>query len=134
VNNFFSVSLIPRANDPYGFAGKVQGISGNLEKPKTLAKAVFQTLLANTQTHGEVRRAFVAALCGSGSYPLSIMLRDYIPEITDFTDEEKTIMWEACEKNSQVSNADRVPETVDKAIGKPKKPAEAPPESDDVPF
>ena len=120
--------------DPYGFAGKVQGISGDLEKPKTLAKSVFETLLANPQMHGEVRRALVTALSGSGSYPQSIMLRDYIPEITDFTDEEKTAMREACEKNSQVSNAYKVPETIYKTFGKPKKPAEAPPESDDVPF
>ena len=62
------------------------------------------------------------------------MLRDYIPEIADFTDEEKTIMREACEKNSQVSHAYRVPETIYKAFRKPKKPAEAPPEPDDVPF
>lgn len=120
--------------DPYGFAGKVQGISGDLKKPTMLAKAVFETLLTNPQTHGEVRRAFVTALCGSGSYPQSIMLRDYVPEITDFTDEEKAAMREACENNDQLLNAYKVPETIYKAFGKPKKPAEAPPESDDVPF
>lgn len=120
--------------DPYGFAGKVQGISGDLEKTKTLAESVFETLLSNPQTHGEVRRAFVTALCGSGSYPQSIMLRDYIPEIADFTDEEKTEMREACEKNDQVSNAYKVPETIYKAFGKPKKPAKTTPKSDDVPF
>jgi hypothetical protein len=120
--------------DPYGFAGKVQGISGDLENPEMLAKSVFETLLANPQIHGEVRRAYVAALCGSGSYPQSILLRDYVPQITDFTDEEKTAMRQACEKNSQVSNAYKVSETIYKAFGKPKKKAEAPPESDDVPF
>jgi hypothetical protein len=120
--------------DPYGFAGKVQGITGDLEHSKTLAKSVFETLLANPQTHGEVRRSFVTALCGSGSFNQSIMLRDYIPEIADFTDEEKAAMREACEKNTQVEQAWKVPETIYKAFGKPKKPAEAPPESDDVPF
>ena len=120
--------------DPYGFAGKVQGINGDLEKPESLAKSVFETLLANPQTHGEVRRGFVTALCGSGSFNQSITLRDYIPEITDFTDEEKAAMKEACEKNSQVAQAWRVPETIYKAFGKPKKPVEAPSESDDVPF
>jgi hypothetical protein len=120
--------------DPYGFAGKVQGISGDLEKPKTLAKSVFDTLLTNSQTHGEMRRAFVTALCSSGSFAQSIMLRDYIPEIADFTDEEKTAVREACEKNDQVSKAYKVPETIYKAFGKPKKAAEAPPQSDDVPF
>lgn len=120
--------------DPYGFAGKVQGISGDLEKPKTLAKAVFETLLANPQTHGEVRRAFVGALCDSDSFNQSILLRDYIPEITDFTDEEKTAMREACENNGQVSQAWRVPETIYKAFGKPKKSVAKPAEADDMPF
>jgi hypothetical protein len=120
--------------DPYGFVGKVQGISGDLEKPKKLAELVFETLLSNPQTHGEIRRAFVTALCGSGSYPQSIMLRDYITEIADFTDEEKTAMREACEKNDQVSNAYKVPDTIYKSFGKPKKPAKETPQSDDVPF
>lgn len=120
--------------DPYGFAGEVQGISGDLEKPKPLAKSVFETLLANAQTHGEVRRAFVRALCESGSFNQSNLLCDYIPEIADFTDEEKIAMQEACEKNSQVEQAWKVPETIYKAFGKPTKPATKPAETDDAPF
>jgi TIR domain-containing protein len=119
--------------DPYGFAGKVQGINGNLEKPKTLAKNVFETLLANPQTHGEVRRGFVTALCDSDSFNQSILLRDYIAEIPDFTDEEKDGMREACESNSQLSNAWKVPETIYAAFGKPKK-SKSPRKSDDVAF
>lgn len=121
--------------DPYGFAGKVQGISGSLEQPKALAKAVFETLLANPQTHGDVRRALSKAFCESGSFNQSIQLRDYIPNIADFTDEEKTAMRHACETNDQLASAYKVPETVYKVFGKPKKkPADAPQESDDVPF
>jgi hypothetical protein len=119
--------------DPYGFAGKVQGISGNLEKPKILAKNVFETLLGNPQTHGEVRRGFVTALCASESFNQSIMLRDYISVIADFTDEEKDAMREACETNSQLSNAWKVPETVYGAFGKPKK-SKAAKKSDDAVF
>jgi hypothetical protein len=120
--------------DPYGFAGKVQGISGSLEKPDKLAEAVFETLLANPQTHAEVRRAFVTALCGSGSYIQSILLRDYIPEITDFTDEEKAAVREACETNDQLSNAYKVSDTIYKAFGKLTKAIEKPSESDGTPF
>jgi hypothetical protein len=61
-------------------------------------------------------------------------LRDYIPGITDFTDEEKTAMREACEKNNQVSDAYKVSETIYKAFGKPMKLAAKPQEADDVPF
>jgi hypothetical protein len=121
--------------DPYGFAGKVQGLSGSLEQPKALAKAVFETLLANPQTHGEVRRALAKAFCESVSFNQSIQLRDYILNIADFTDEEKTAMRDACESNYQLTNAYKVSETVYKAFGKPKKkPANAPQESDDEPF
>ena len=121
--------------DPYGFAGKLQGISGSLEQPKPLAKAVFETLLANPQTHGDARRAFSKAFCESASYNQSIQLRDYIHQIVDFTDEEKAAMRAACEGNSQLANATRVPEAVYRAFGRPmNKPATALQESGDVPF
>jgi hypothetical protein len=109
--------------DPYGFAGKVQGISGKLEHSKTLAKSVFGALLANPQTHAEMRHALARAFCSARSYPHAIMLRDYIPEITDFTDAEKASMSDACESNDQLANAYKVPETIYKAFGKPPKPA-----------
>lgn len=109
--------------DPYGFAGKVQGISGNLEQPKSLAKSVFGALLTNPQTHAEMRHALARAFCSAGSYPHAIMLRDYIPEITDFTDAEKASMRDACKSNDQLANAYKVPETIYKAFGKPPKPA-----------
>ena len=120
--------------DPYGFAGKVQGITGDLEKSKTLAKSIFDTLLANPQTHNEMRRALVTAFCEAGSFIHAIMLRDYIPEITDFTDEEKTSMRDACETNSQLSGAYMVPETIYKAFGRPAKPASIPEAGNEVPF
>ena len=121
--------------DPYGFAGKIQGISGSLDQPKALAKAVFETLLSNPQTHGEVRRAFARAFCESGSFNQSIQLRDYIPNIADFTDDEKTAMSHACESNDQLKSSYKVSKTVYKAFGEPKKnPANTSQESDDVPF
>jgi hypothetical protein len=121
--------------DPYGFAGKLQGISGSLEQPEVLAKGVFETLLANSQTHGEVRRAFSRAFCASGSFGQSILLCDYIPKIADFTDEEREAMKDACQSNSQLTKAYKVPETVYRAFGNPKrKPSDSPHESDDLPF
>jgi hypothetical protein len=91
-------------------------------------------MFANPQTHGELRRALVAALCGSASYSQSILLRDYIPGITDFTDEEKTAMRDACEKNSQVSNAYKVSDTIHKAFGDPTNLGAKSVEVDDMPF
>ena len=121
--------------DPYGFAGKVQAISGDLEKPKILAKSVFETLLSNPQTHGEVRRSFVKAFCESSSFNQSILLSDYITKIADFTDEEKTAMKAACESNSQLGSAFKVPEIIFNAFGKlKKKTIKSSQESVDVPF
>jgi hypothetical protein len=119
--------------DPYGFAGKIQGISGNLARPRELAKSLFETLLTNPQTHGEARRAFVVALCDSSSYSQSILLRDYVPQILDFTDEEKVALRKACEKNSQIAQAYMVTEVIYNTVGEPSPPTK-PPEVDDVPF
>lgn len=116
--------------DPYGFAGKVQGISGRLESPTSMARNIFETLLGNPQTHNEARRCLVTAFCHSKSFNQSIALRDYIPQISDFTDSEKDAMRTASEANYQLSNAYKVQETVYKAFGKPVTP----PKSEDIPF
>jgi len=120
--------------DPYGFAGKVQAISADLGNPETLAKFLFSTLLLNSQTHGEMRRALVTAFCNSGSYIQSIMLRDLVAEVTDFTDSEKQMMIDACEQNDQLVNAYKVAETIYSKFGKPKKSKANLPDVDDVPF
>lgn len=120
--------------DPYGFAGKVQGISGTLEQPKALAKAVFETLLNNPQTHGELRRAYSKEFCESRSFNQSNQLSNYITKITDFTDAEKEAIRNACESNSQLANAWNVPETVYRTFGKPQKKPAAQKKSDALPI
>jgi hypothetical protein len=122
--------------DPYGFAGKLQGITGNFDNPKPLAKAVFETLLANPATHGDVRRALVKEFCESGSYNQSRQLCESITKITatDFTDEEKAMMRNACTSNPQLASAFGVPEAIHKAFGTPKKEPAPPQQLDKVPF
>jgi hypothetical protein len=119
--------------DPYGFAGKVQGISGDLARAEPLAEAIVQSLLTNPQTHGEMRRALVAAFSEADSFLMALRLRDQILDVTDFTDEEKAALRNACQANDQVAGAHRVPESIYKAFGKP-VPAANPNESDAVPF
>jgi hypothetical protein len=91
--------------DPYGFMGRNQGLGGTLEQPKELAKAVFETLLANPRSHGDVRRAYVRAFCESNSYRQTQLLCPYLRQITDFTDEEKVSIRAATRGNSQLSGA-----------------------------
>jgi len=119
--------------DPYGFAGKVQGISGNLVKPEPLAIAIVNGLLTNPQTHGEMRRALVSAFAGATSFAMAIALRKLVVEITDFTDEEKVTLQNACTENDQVDGAFGVAEAIYKVFGKPRAP-EPRHDPDDVPF
>ena len=105
--------------DPYGFAGKVQGVRGNLEHPDSLANRILDVLLANPQTHSEMRRGLVPAFCGVASFPLAIDLCKKIVAETGFTDDEKAAMRKACTENDQVAGAFGVPAAIYKAFGKP---------------
>jgi hypothetical protein len=120
--------------DPYGLAGKVQGVSGSLEKPKTLASSLVNTLLLNSQTHGEMRRAIVSAFCEAESYIMAQTLKRLILKIEDFTNEEKVAMQNVCTSNGNISGAWNVPETIYKAFGKPPEPRVVSQQDDDVPF
>ena len=120
--------------DPYGFAGKVQAITGNLDRLEVLAAPILKSLLTNPQTHGEMRRALVAAFCDADSYSMALTLRDHIIELTDFTEEEKTAFRKACTENDQVSGAYGVSTAIYKVFGKPPGPKPIVQEGNDVSF
>ena len=104
--------------DPYGFAGKYQGVSGSLKQPAELASSMAKTLLANTQTHMEMRRSIVTAFSEANSFSMAIALRRLIVDVTDFTDEEKVTLRKACAENDQVGGAFGVAKAIDAAFGK----------------
>jgi hypothetical protein len=118
--------------NPYGFAGKVQGISGTLDQPSVLAGSIVRALLTNHQTHGQMRRLLVAAFSGSLSFEMSKALLHHILDVQDFTDEEKVTLQKACTENGQVSAAFGVPDAIYRTFGKPAEAKKA--EIDDVPF
>lgn len=105
--------------DPYGFAGKYQGISGSLEQPAVLASSIVEVLLANNQTHGEMRRALVASFTNARSFQMAKSLRALVVQVQDFTDEEKEALRKACVNNEQVKGAFGVTEAIYRAFGKP---------------
>lgn len=115
------VPVIPirLGNDPYGFAGKFQGIPGSLEQPAALAKSIVNTLITNRQTQGEMRRAAIKAFVVSRSFVQSQALRSVIVTIADFADEEKLELQKACVENSQISGAFGVSEAIYKIVGRP---------------
>lgn len=118
--------------DPYGLAGKFQGVGGTLTEPKALAEAIVETLIKHPQTHGEMRRAFVSAFAEAASFAMARALCGYVVKIKDLTEEEKALLRTACTENSQVARAFSVPEAIYEAFGKPAA-LEAPKE-DDMPF
>lgn len=120
--------------DPYGFAGKVQPITGNLDRLEGLAAPILKSLLTNPQTHGEMRRALVTAFCEANSFSMALTLRDHVIEVTDFTEEEKTALRNACVGNDQVSGAYGVRTAIYKLFGKAPEPKPIVHQEDDVPF
>jgi len=118
--------------DPYGFPGKVQGVSGTLEQPAALAASLVKVLLVNPQTHGEMRRALVSAFAGATSFAMARAVCPHVVEVADFTEDEKELLRKACTENSQIARAYGVANAISTAFGSP-RPAEEP-QADDVPF
>jgi hypothetical protein len=121
--------------DPYGFAGHIQGVNGRLDEPKPLAISLVETLLSNAQTHSDMRRALVMSFRDAKSYVAAQVLRNAIVTVSDFTEEEKVVLWSACADNRNVKNAYNVPEAIYQAVGRPPKqePAAAL-VGEDIPF
>ncbi|HLN32369.1 MAG TPA: toll/interleukin-1 receptor domain-containing protein [Gemmataceae bacterium] len=105
--------------DPYGLVGKIQGVRGTFEQPDALAASVASTLLANPQTHGEMRRALINAFRESSSSEIAKLLCRLLVGVTDVTDEEKAVLWEACAENTQVAKAVGVADAIYTAFGAP---------------
>jgi len=119
--------------DPYGLAGKYQGIPGSLDDPWKLALTIVGALLHNSQTHDKMRASVAQALADSTGFRTSLDLCPIITGITDFTEEEKAVIHTACKENDQVYQAFKVTDKIYAAIGKPKK-KKAVVDDDDVPF
>ena len=120
--------------DPCGFAGKFQALAGTLEQPAALARSIVITLIENSQTHREMRRAIVKAFFASRSFVQSQALRAIVVTIADFTDDEKSELQRACVENYHVSNAHYVADTIFNIVGRPVEPAPTPSTDLDLPF
>lgn len=105
--------------DPYGFVGKIQAIPGSLEAPHALADALVRVLLRSSQVRSTTRSSLVDAFARSGSYAVAKRLKNMVIEVTDFTEDEKHRLRNACSTNNQVANAHGVPQAIYAAIGAP---------------
>lgn len=119
--------------DPYGFAGKHQGVPGTLEQPGDLATSIVKALLVNNQTRGEMRRGLVTAFTEVKSFNRAISLSKLLIEVGEFSAEDKAVLWKACAENDQITGAFGVVESIQGAIGKP-PPLKRASNSDEIPF
>ncbi len=117
--------------DPYGFAGKVQAVAGDLGNPLILADALIEVLRRNRHTHGEIKRAFVSAFEEAKSFAMAKALCAQILEIDDFTDDEIARLKNACRENDQVKGSFGLVSRIEKKFG---AVAVAVTEVDDIPF
>jgi hypothetical protein len=118
--------------NPYGFLGKVQGLSGSLAQPVRVASLLCATLLSHANTHRQMRKCLAPALAAASSFTNAITLSKLIATVKDFTRNEKTLMHQACKDNDQVFNATGVVSRIRAAIGEP--PPENRSSDDDIPF
>jgi hypothetical protein len=103
--------------DPYGFIGKVQGLSGSLDQPDKLATLLANTLLTHPLTHRNMRKGLVTAFSLAGSYSDAIALSKILATVEHFTADEKASIQRACLENDQVFNATGVVSRVCNAAG-----------------
>lgn len=115
--------------NPYGLAGKVQAITGDLDLPTPLALSIVDVLVKNQQTHGEMRRALVTAFANAGSFATAKALCTHIVQVNNFTEEEIAKLQSACTANLQVKQAFGVPYAIERKFGKPEAPND-----DEIPF
>jgi hypothetical protein len=118
--------------DPYGFIGKVQGLSGSLDQPARVASLLSDTLLSHPSTHRHMRKGLASAFAAAESYSNAISLSKVISTVKDFAENEKALIQSACKENDQVFTSMGVVSRVCSAIGVP-DPNKVP-EADDVPF
>ena len=120
--------------DPYGLAGKYQGIPGDFANPKATATAILKALMKNELTHGEMRRTLVTAFCTSESYVMTQALCKEVTKLRDLSKEEIAALRRACAENANVTEAYNVADAIYAKFGG--RPAAAPVESldEDVPF
>lgn len=117
--------------DPYGFLGKIQGASGNLDASDSLASGVVDLLFKNHTTAGTMREALIVGLEKSSSFAASKAIAGKLEALKHFTTEQLARMEAAIQSNDQVTNSFGVRERIQRIILRFKPPVA---KGDDVPF
>lgn len=118
--------------DPYGLAGKFQGVPGTLAQPEVLADAIVRILLTNPLTCGDMRRALIEAFAEAPSFDAANIISGLMASVMGITDDERNSLWRTCAENPYVVGADVV-DTIYARFGSPPAPEPAG-SHDDIPF
>jgi hypothetical protein len=78
-----------------------------------------------------MRRGLIAAFPRAHSYSLAIEIWDHLKTLSDFTTDEKKSLWNAHDKNDQISGAFNIPKSMRAILGEPLHSSFA---KDDLPF
>jgi hypothetical protein len=98
----FSVKL---GEDPYGFIGKYQAISGGIGSPQGLGYAIIKALMDNPNTRERITEALVYAFENSESFKQSNDLMEFLKMIECPNPEIADRLEKAYEKNINVYKA-----------------------------
>ena len=105
--------------DPYGFIGKIQGISANKKNVPTICDEIFNVLLNDSTTKRRMTEAIVYKLCNSCGFKESIETMKLLERASEnLTSEMKDKLRVAVQNNSQIIKAFDVPEKINLIINR----------------
>ena len=105
--------------DPYGLFGKLQGISGSLNRSSQLAELLVAALLKNPATSAGMRRSLLRAFQAVNSFADAQSLKPLILLVKDYSEVDRDILWKACPENDQTYGANGVVRPFFGPIGNP---------------
>jgi len=107
--------------DPYGFIGKHQGLSGNLDVADRLAAGIVDILTKQKSTSSLMKEALVIALEKSASFAASKAVTACLESFGSFTTEQLKRIEAAAKDNDQVQESFGVPGRIQKIIKRHKQ-------------
>lgn len=102
--------------DPYGFMGRTQAFTGDLEKVDALASGIVTILLKHPATTKLMHEVLTVALERAWSYVNAKKLSVAIIATTGFTLEQLERIREACKNNDQVKDSFGAPERINRYL------------------
>jgi hypothetical protein len=108
--------------DPYGFIGKQQGLSGQMDESETLASGIVDLLLKHRSTAVKTREALIFGFEKAESFNASIAISKKLEGMKHISTDQLRRMEAACEDNAIVKKSWNVPERVQRIVNHFKPP------------